>query len=363
MIRANPPAAVPGAPGVNFVTGASGHLGANLVRDLLDRGQEVRVLYRRGSDNRALDGLAVERVEGDLLDPRGLARAMEGCSRVYHCAAFVSIRNRDRRRLFEVNVLGTRHVLEAAERVGVSKVVHCSSFGAVGRNPDGTSNEKWVIDPFEVEMDYERAKAFAEHEVLRAVVRGLNATIVNPSGIVGPWDYKPSMLGKTMLDFLSGKMRAYVDGAFDFVPVYDVVQGHILAMERGVAGQRYLLSGEHASLQQILTWWSQWSGRKLPRALPGRPLEFVASVKDWVEARWFPTRIPRFNRNSIRLLRSNKRATNQRARRELGLEPTSIEDAFHAQMQWFIDHGFVDRPRNWVDFRHPTELLVRAAAE
>lgn len=363
-------AEAPKAPprGVNFVTGASGHLGANLVRALLARGEEVRVLYRPGSDNRAVEGLPIERVPGDLTDAKGLAEAMEGCARVYHCAAFVSIRNRDRRRLFDVNVLGTRHVLEAARRVGAAKVVHCSSFGAMGRNPAGASNERWVIDPLEVEMDYERAKAFAELEVLRAAVRGQNVTIVNPSGIIGPWDYKPSMVGKTMLDFLAGKLRLYITGGFDFVPVYDVVQGHILAMERGRAGERYLLSGETATLEEIIGWWSGWTGRGMPVQIPGRPIELVAGLKDWVESRWFPNRIPRFNRSSIRLLRSGKRGDNTKARTELGLEPTAIRDAFRAQMQWFFDHGFAAAPRDWVEYRHPnepappTQVAARAAA-
>ncbi len=363
MSRSSARKAIPAEPGTNFITGGSGHLGANLIRSLLARGESVRALYRRGSDNRAIEGLPIERVEADLNDPVALREAMEGCKRVYHCAAFVSIRNRDKRRLFEVNVLGTRNVLEAAEAVGVSKTVHCSSFGAIGQNPEGESNEKWIIDPFEVGMDYERAKAFAEQEVLRAVVRGHNATIVNPSGIIGPWDYKPSMVGKTMIDFCNGKMRVYLDGAFNFVPVYDVVQGHLLAMDRGVAGERYLLSGQHATLAEILGWWSTWTGKRMPRKLPNSAIELVAGVKDFVESRWFPDRIPRFTRNSIRLLRSNKRATNARARAELGLEPTPIEDAFRAQMQWFIDHGFVERPRDWVEFIHPEAQAMAAAAE
>ena len=350
--------AIPGEPGINFVTGASGHLGANLVRALLERGERVRVIYRDGSDNRAIESLRSERfeaVKADLTNLRSLETAMEGCSRVYHCAAYVSIRNRDKKRLFNVNILGTRFILQAARRVGVSKVVHCSSFGAVGHNPEGSSNEHWVIDPFEVGMDYERAKAFAEQEVLRAALDGQNATIVNPSGIVGPWDYKPSMVGKTMLDFANGKLRAFVQGGFDFVPVYDVVQGHLLAMDKGVAGRRYLLTGEQASLEQIISWWGGWIGRKVPRKIPHGAVLRVAGIKDWIEARVFPDSIPRFNRNSIRLLNSNKHGDNSRARRELGLVPTRVEDAFHAQMQWFIDHGFIERPSGYVDFMHPCE--------
>jgi nucleoside-diphosphate-sugar epimerase len=341
-----------------LVTGASGHLGANLVRALLARGERVRALVRPGGDARGIEGLDVEWSPGDLTDPRALRAAVDGCDRVYHCAAFVSIRNLDRRRLFEVNVLGTRYLLAAARDAGVRKVVHCSSFGAVGRNPNGASNERWEIDPFAVELDYERSKAFAEIEVLRAAVQGQEVTIVNPSGIVGAWDFKPSMIGKTLQDFAHRRMRAYVPGAFDFVPVRDVVAGHLLAMEHGRRGERYLLTGEVATLEQVLRWWSTWLGRggHPPLALSPRLITPLAELKDVVDRTLFPHKLPRFNRQSIRLLNSGKRGDNRKAQRELGLRPTALEAAFREQFDWMVARGAIPAPPGWV--AAPTPALA-----
>lgn len=323
-----------------LVTGGSGHLGANLVRALLERGEAVRVLVHQ--DGRALDGLEVERAAGDLRDRDSLRRAVRGCRYVYHTAAYVSLRNADRQHIYEVNVLGTRALMTAALAAGVERVVHCSSFGAVGRNPRGASDESWHIDPFEDALDYERSKAFAEHEVLRLVVEGLDAVIVNPSGLVGPYDFKPSFVGRTILDFARGKMKAYVPGAFDFVPIRDVVQGHLLALEKGVRGQRYLLTGEEVTIDQILDWLAELTGvPRPPLRLPPELMQRAASVKDWIEARWFPEVVPRFNQHSIRLLRSGKRGDNTRAQRELGLEPTPVREAFREAVAWFQGAGAI----------------------
>lgn len=326
-----------------LVTGGSGHLGANLVRELLKRGQEsIRVLVH--ADERGLDGLDVERAYGDLRDPESLRRAVQGCQRLYHTAAFVSLRNADRKQIFEVNVLGTRYLLRAALEAGVERVVHCSSFGAVGRNPQGASDENWTIDPFEEALAYERSKAFAEHEALRLVVEGLDVVMVNPSGLVGPYDFKPSFVGQTIIDFARGKMKAYVPGAFDFVPVRDVVQGHLLAMEKGQTGQRYLLTGSVVTIDEILDWLQELTGIARPRLkLPPQVMQRVAVVKDWIEARWFPDQLPRFNQHTIRLLNSGKHGDNTRARTELGLEPTTVRDAFGEAVTWFGEAGMIRR--------------------
>lgn len=320
-----------------LVTGGSGHLGANLVRTLIERGEEVRALVHE--DARALDGLELERVAGDLRDLDSLRRAVKGCTRLYHLAAFVSLRNADVEQIYQVNVLGTRNLLQAAREAGVERIVHCSSFGAVGRNPAGASDESWFINPFEPALEYERSKAFAEHEVLRQVVDGLDVVIVNPSGMVGPHDYRPSFVGQTILDFMHGKMKAYVAGAFDFVPIRDAVAGHLLAMERGKTGQRYLLTGRRTTIDEILDWLQQLTGVKRPSLrVPPAMMQRIAIGKDWVEARFFPDKLPRFNEHSIRLLQSGKHGDNSRARRELGLEPTSVEQAFADAVAWFGDH-------------------------
>lgn len=327
-----------------LVTGSTGHLGANLVRELVEQGEHIRVLLREESENIEIDGLEVERVYGDLRDRDSLRRAVENCDRLYHLAAFVSIRNGDRKKLFDVNVLGTRWLMQAARKAGIKKVVHCSSFGAVGINPNGASNEKWSVSPYEITTDYEISKTFAEMEVYKEIVRGLPAVIVNPSGIVGPWDFKPSLLGKTILDFANGRMKGYVNGAFDFVHVKDVVQGHILAMEKGKVGERYLLTGEEISIRQTLQWLEEITGiRKPGLKIPAGLMQSIAVIKDWVERNFFPEVVPRFNYHSIRLLHSGKKGDNSLAVRDLGLKPTPVKEAYKEAVDWFIEFGYISK--------------------
>lgn len=323
-----------------FVTGASGHVGANLVRALLDRGEAVRVLVRGSSDNSALDGLDVERVEGDLRDAASLRGKLDGCSRLYHLAAYVSLRSGDRQQIFDCNVTGTKHVLAEAARAGVERAVFCSSFGAVGYNPNGPSDETHTVNPFETHLDYELSKALAEIEVHRAVNRGLDVRIVNPCGIVGPHDYKPSSVGKTVLDFANGKMPAYVPGRFEFVAVRDVVEGHFLAMEQGKPGERYIVSGGQLTLDEILEHLAKVTGRPKPRLkLPVGMMIPIATVSSFVMRRFFPKAPPRFTPETVRLLNSGKHADISKARRELGFQPSPVLDAFTETVEWFRSRG------------------------
>jgi len=324
-----------------LVTGATGHIGNNLVRALLARKERVRVLVRAGSNLKPLEGLDVERNLGELRDEASLARAVAGAERVYHVAAMISIRDGDREALWDVNVAGTARLLSAARKAGVRRVVCTSSFGAIGRNPSGPSSEEHPLEPSEPATDYERSKAASELEVRRELERGLDVCIVNPSATVGPFDFRPSLVGRTFVDFARGKMKAYVPGGFDWVPMRDVISGHLLAMERGSSGQRYLLSGEVASLDQILDWLAEDTGRPRPRLrVPPALMLAVCVPKDAIEARFFPKKYPRFNQHSIRLLTSGKYGTNQKARRELGLAPTPIRQAFRDAVAWFRENAY-----------------------
>jgi hopanoid-associated sugar epimerase len=328
-----------------FVTGGSGHVGANLVRALLARGVAVKALVRPQSNNAALDGLDVERVTGDLRDPESLQRAVAGCDRVYHVAAFVSLRKGDQQQVFDVNVTGTKHVLDAAERAGVARTVFCSSFGAVGHNPSGgASDESFTVNPFETHLDYELSKAMAELEVHRAVHRGLDVRIVNPCGIVGAHDYKPSSVGQTILDFANRRMPAYVPGQFDFVAVDDVVAGHLLAMERGRPGERYILSGGPFTLDRILEHLSSLCGVPKPRLrIPPAVMLPIAHLSSALMSTLAPARPPRFTPGTIKILNGGKRADIGKARRELGFEPTGVLDAFTAAYEWFRARGQIRR--------------------
>jgi len=326
-----------------FVTGATGHVGANLVRELLARGSKVRVLLQPGMDATAMAGLDVERIEGDTRDRRALEEGLEGCEQLYHLAALITLRNRDRDRLFEVNVLGTRNVLRAAQRAGVRRAVHCSTFGTIGWRADGPSDEECLLDPFTCPLDYELCKTLAEHEALRACVAGLEVVIVNPSASVGAMDFAPSPLGRTLLELTSGKMRAYIPGRFDFVPVMDVARGHLLAMERGRPGERYLLTGRSTTLDELIAWVCELTGARRPRLrLPGRWLLPFLEVKDWVETRLTPWRAPVFTAQTVRILMLGKRGESSKARQELGFQPTSVRSALREALSWYREQGWCD---------------------
>lgn len=331
---------------ITLVTGATGHLGANLVRALLSQGKAVRAMVRARSDRSALAGLDVEIVEGDLGDFSSLERAVQGVTFLYHTAAMISVKSGDRDELLRINVEGTRALMAAALLAGVKKVVHTSSFGAMGTPRDPKthlalcSTEQHLLEPSEDANDYERSKALSEIPVFEAAARGLDVCIVNPSAIVGPNDFRPSLVGRTIVDFGLGKMRAYIPGAFDWVPMRDVVTGHLLAMEKGRRGERYLLCGHVHTLDEIMDWLAEFTGRPRPRLrIPIWQMRTVAFFKDPIERNFFPHKAPRFNGHSIRLLTSGKHGSNEKARRELGLQPSSVKEAFGEAVRWFQDNG------------------------
>src|SRR5712664_4039692 len=235
-----------------LVTGGTGHLGANLVRRLLDEGQDVRVLERRGGSGEALAGLDVEIAWGDLRDPAATRAAVRGCRRVYHCAAKVSSAEGQQREIYACNVLGTRHLLRAALDESVERVVVTGSFSAVGHDPARPSDETVPVDPFGRLLPYQRSKVAVEHECLKSVVDGLDVVIATSCAILGPHDYKPSRMGRLLLDFATGRLRAYIPGGFEFVSARDLVQGHRLAMDKGRAGQKYIFSSEFKTVDELM---------------------------------------------------------------------------------------------------------------
>ena len=326
-----------------FVTGATGHTGANLVRELLARGEAVRVLVEPGGSLEALEGLEVERVAGDLRDSSALADGLAGCDQLYHLAALISLRNGDRQKLFEVNVLGSRKVFAAARRAGVRRAVYCSSFGAVGVDPSGTSDEESLLNPFTCPLEYELCKSLGELEALRAAAAGLEVVIVNPSASIGPYDFQPSSFGRTLVELVNGRLRAYVPGRFDFVPMADVVAGHLLAMARGRPGERYLLTGRSTTLDEMIDWVVAHTGaRRPPFRLPYRLVAPALAIKDRVEATLLPWRTPVFTAQTARVLAIGKRGNNAKAQRELGWRPTRLDDALLAALRWYRGRGWID---------------------
>ena len=323
-------------PQVTLVTGATGHLGANLVRRLVEEGERVRVLLRPSSDARAVDGIDVERAIGDIRDPASLATAVSGCSRVYHCAARISITTGAEREIYETNVLGTRNVLAAAARAGVSRVVVTGSFSAVGHRPDRPSDERDPFDPFAKALPYERSKAAVEHECLKAVADGQEVVIAISCAIIGPNDFKPSRMGRVIQDFARGRMPAYIPGGFEFVAARDIVQGHLLAMERGRPGQRYIFSTEFVTVDTLMGWLEEITGKPRPRLrLPPPVMAAIASVMSPLTSAFAPHRPQRLTPGAIHLLRMGRRADCTKAKQELGYSPTSVKEAVREAHEWF----------------------------
>ncbi len=327
-----------------LVTGAAGHLGANLVRRLLDDGRDVRVLLREGSNNAAVDGLPVERVFGDLRDAASLERAVRGIHRVYHVAAKLStIEGKgDEQEIFDCNVLGTRNLLAAARAAGCGRVVVTGSFSAVGHREGVPSDESVPFNPFDKAMPYEKSKAGVEHEVLKAVVEGQDVVIATSCAILGPADFKPSRMGRVLIDFANGKLRAYIPGGFEFVAARDIVSGHLLAMERGRTGQKYIFASQFVTLDELMGVFERVTGRRRPRLrLPPPLMAAIAEVTQVVQSALFPSSPQRLTPGAVRILRLHRHADTSKARTELGFVPTSIEDAVREQYEFFISQNLI----------------------
>lgn len=324
------------------ITGATGHVGANLVRALIAQGDPPRCLVHVSS--RAIDGLPVERVPGDIGDLASLCRAFEGADVVYHLAARISLAMADWTALEAVNVTGTRNVVEACLRAGVRRLVHFSSIHAL------------VQEPFSVPVDesrplvdsrrcppYDRSKAAADIEVQRGIERGLDAVTVYPTAIIGPHDYQPSFFGEALQLIAQGKLPALVAGGFDWVDVRDVVAGALLAAARAPCGARYLLSGHWVSMCDIAAGVA---------AITGTPAnKFVCPL--WLARAGSPViegigrlrgKRPLYTGASLRALKSNRHISHEKAARELGYRPRPFRETLVDTLRWFQENGQLDLP-------------------
>ncbi|MCY4169661.1 MAG: NAD-dependent epimerase/dehydratase family protein [Rhodobacter sp.] len=350
-----------------FVTGSTGHVGANLVRRLLDDGVRVRVLLRPESKSEAVDGLNVERAYGDLRDPDAMRRAVEGCRGVYHVAAKVSTiegNRAHRRELFDCNVVGTRNLLEAAREADAGRVVVTGSFSAVGYSPDdpsAASDESMPFFPMERTMPYERSKSLVEQECWRAAAGGQEVVVATCCAVVGGADFVPSRLGRTLCDYANGKLRAYVDGGFEFVAVRDIVAGHILCMHKGRPGEKYIFSSEYKTISEMIALYEEVSGVPRPRRrFPAGLMLVFSEVASAYLSRYRPDFPQRFTPGAIHLLRKRRHANLEKAKRELGYQPATIRDAvdeayaFHYHRN-AIKNPLAKRPRTDGD------MAVRAA--
>ncbi|MDE3181025.1 MAG: NAD-dependent epimerase/dehydratase family protein [Acidobacteriota bacterium] len=326
---------------ISLVTGASGFVGSHVVRLLLGRGQRVRVLLRPSSDLRAIEGLDVERIKGDLLDPGSLRAAFAGATRVYHVAADYRLWSRHPAEIYRSNVEGTRNLLEAARIASVEKLVYTSTVGTIAVPvPGGLPNEQTPARLSQMIGHYKRSKFLAEQEALEAAHKGLPVVIVNPTTPVGPGDWKPTPTGKMIVDFLNGKIPAYVETGLNIVAVEDVALGHLLAAERGGAGERYLLGGENLALKDIFQILARISGRPAPRRRIPHSMALIAAAIDTgiSTLTGHPPRVPL---EGARMAKHSMFVDGSKAGRELGFTPRPAEQALQAAVEWYRDNGYV----------------------
>jgi dihydroflavonol-4-reductase len=329
-----------------LVTGGTGFVGANLVRELLADGQAVRVLARPGGDRRALEGCAVDIVEGDLLDVASLRAAVAGARHVYHVAADYRLWAPDLKVLYRANVDGTRHLLAAASEAGAERIIYTSTVGAVGIPKDGTpGDETTPVCLADMVGAYKASKFLAERVADEWVARGAPVVIVNPSAPIGPWDVKPTPTGQMIVDFLNGKMVGSVDTGLNVVHVRDVARGHILAALKGRVGERYILGHRNLSLLEIFRMLSTLTGVPAPRfRVPYAVAWMAAAAMEGVSR--LTRRPPAVPLTAVRMARKHMYFSADKAVRELGLPQTPAETALQDAVAWFTARGYASAKRN-----------------
>jgi dihydroflavonol-4-reductase len=324
---------------LSAVTGASGHLGANLVRALIERKVEVRALVHH--DTRALEGLDIKRVSGNVLDKESLMRAFSGADVVFHLAGRISVVKWDSKEVEAVNITGVQNVVNACMATGVKRLVHISSFHAHMQEPldEPLDESRPLLDPGSY-PPYNHSKAEGERIVRAAITKGFDAVIINPSGMLGPHDYKPSHFGATLLSMAKGKMPATVDAGLSWVDIRDVAEGMINAYEHAKVGAKYILSGHWVTLEYIARQVACITGVKPPKIiLPMWIAKASAPLATFIDR--IRGRCPLFTSISMRELQSNPNTSHAKASRELGYEPRPLEQTIADTVYWFRSHGFL----------------------
>jgi len=328
---------------VQLLTGATGFVGSAVLRALLAEGQAVRALCRPGGDRRNLEGLDVEVVEGDLTDRESLARAVAGCTGLYHVAADYRIWVPDAERMRAANVEGTATLLRLAADAGAERLIHTSSVAALGLSDNGgPADEDTPSSLDDMIGPYKRSKFEADVMVRRmAREEGLPVVVVNPSTPIGPRDIKPTPTGRMIVEAASGRMPAFVDTGLNVVHVDDVAAGHLLAARHGTVGERYILGGENLSLHSILQTIATITGRPAPRVrLPHALLMPVAvAAEGWVRLTG-SRREPFLTVDALRMSKKRMFFSSAKAQRDLGYAPRPAEQALRDAVQWFRANGY-----------------------
>ncbi|MGH7312195.1 MAG: hopanoid-associated sugar epimerase, partial [Candidatus Rokuibacteriota bacterium] len=324
-----------------LVTGGTGFVGANVVRELLRAGATVRVLARPHGDRRGLADLAVDIAEGDLRDPASLRRAATGVATLFHVAADYRLWARDPRELYHTNVEGTRAMLAAAVEAGVRRIVYTSTVGALGIPKDGApGTEDTPVSLGDMVGPYKASKFVAEQVALEFARSGAPVVVVNPSAPVGPWDVKPTPTGQMLVDFLRGKMYASLDTGLNVVHVRDVARGHLLAAERGRAGEKYILGHANLSLSQIFQLLADVTGLRPPRFRIPYAVAWLAAAGMESAAR-LGRGTPAVSLTAVRMARKRMYFSPSKAVRELGLPQSDPREALVEAVEWFTRYGYV----------------------
>ena len=331
-----------------LVTGATGFIGGNLARALAERDDDVRVLVRPTSSDLAIRDVNVSRVSGDLLCTESLRRAVAGCETVYHCAANYSFWSRKGDDIYQTNVQGTRNLLDAAREAGVRKVVFTSSVSTIGLpqdgggDPDGPlGDEGMAPEPSHLIGHYKQSKFRAEQLALSANDDDLHVVVVNPCAPVGEWDVKPTPTGRIPLDFARGRIPGYLDTGMNLVDVSDVAQGHILAMERGEPGERYILGNRNLTLLEVFGMLAEITGRRPPRIrFPYWLIMGAAYCDQWLKSDLM-RREPSIPVEGIKITRHPMYVSSGKAINELGFPQSPVETALEKAIRWFSDYGYL----------------------
>jgi len=327
-----------------LVTGAAGFLGSHVARQLVARGDDVRVLLRVSSSNRAISDLSLEYVTGDLRDASSLERAMAGAQRVFHVAADYRLWAKRSRDIYDSNVGGTRNLLAAAKKAGVEQLIYTSTVATIAVDRPESPNEFTDAKLEEMVGHYKRSKWMAEQEVLKAAKEGLPVIVAMPTTPVGPWDWKPTPTGKIILDFLNGKMPGYVETGLNFVGVEECAAGHLLVAEKGKIGERYLLGAENLTLKQLLDSLARITGLASPAMKIPHALALGVAYVESAFSRLIGKE-PQIPVEGVKIAQHMMFVDCSRAKKELGFAPSPVAGALERAVKWYRENGYVKAGR------------------
>src|SRR5208283_558809 len=324
-----------------FVTGATGFLGSHVARQLHSKGADLRLLVRRSSRTDNIAELPAERVVGDLRELESLKRGMAGCEFVFHVAADYRLWAINGQELYQSNVDGTRNILQAARDSGVRRVVYTSSVATMGFGNNGhLTDENAPVGLSNMIGDYKRSKFMAEQLVLDAARGGRDVVMVNPTTPIGERDIKPTPTGQIVVDFLKRKFPAYVDTGLNLVDVKDCAEGHLLAVEKAMPGERYILGGENLTLKQILDKLAAITGLPSPSLRLPYAVAYATGVVDTLVTGKMLKREPRVTLDAVRMGRKKMFVSSAKAERELGWRPRPVDGALRRAAEWFLANGY-----------------------